>query len=80
MERVETMVEGPVANISCVDQAEVAVELEPVQTWDPSRPLILDGAPCLVIHAEPEKIWLAELPDTVKINGRVTQPTLVGCS
>ena len=40
--------------------------------------MLLDGAPCPVAHAGPDKLWLAELPDTVKMNGQVTQPTLVG--
>ena len=37
---------GPIANVSCVVQEEMAVELVPAQDWDPSRPVTLMG--CLV--------------------------------
>ena len=78
LDRVETLVEGPVANVSCVVQDKMAVELAPAQDWDPAKPVMVDGVPCSVIHAEPDKLWLAELPDSAKPSSQVAQPKLVG--
>ena len=77
LERVETLIEGPEARVSRLDEEEMALEVAGSHEWDPSTPVLVDGIPCPVIHAEPDKLWLEGIPASDPPEC-VSQPALLG--
>ena len=61
---VETLLSFTKTKVSMIDVEDSAIELDPAVTFDPSQPILVNGQPVVVHHAEPDKLWLESLPDT----------------
>ena len=60
-----------------VDEADVAVVIEPPCQFDDSRPVVLDTVPVQVIHATDTKLYLTSVQDAM-VGTNVTQSSPVG--
>ena len=59
---VQMLVKRSQAKVIEVDTQNLAVGVDPPQQWDADQPVMLDGQTFEVVHAEPDKLWLTDLP------------------
>ena len=74
---VETLLEIKKSCVSHVDLNDMALELDPPCTFDPELPLAVEGHTLEVNYAEPDKIWVNNMPEVTK-GSYVTQTKHLG--
>ena len=74
---VESLMEARSSSVSQVCQDQMALELETPVRWDAETPFTCNGLPLHVLHAEPDKLWVAALEGLAE-GMQVEQARLIG--
>ena len=80
---VETLLANRSTQVSCVDAEDNAFELEPPCLFDLDKPVVIDGHPVKLVHAEVDKIWVEQELSSSSLSdlpagATVTQSTPLG--
>ena len=59
---VASLLQGPSVEVEELDSHEAALVLREPCAFDASAPLWLDGVQMAAVHAEPDKVWFAQMP------------------
>ncbi len=74
---VQMLINQAKANITCVDEEDHSIEVQPPTAWKEDQPVLINGIQVSVIHSEPDKLWLEDVTQTSE-NAMVVQEEYVG--
>ena len=74
---VETLVANSTSRVTAIDLEDSALEIDPPCLFNRELPLQVAGQPVQIHHAEPDKVWVDQLP-TVDLGATIVQTNYLG--